>query len=337
MDANSRLSMELFTDWNQGVTQKLQRSDHNFCGDLKEFEGEGRSGAVSEGNAGDLLEVVEEGDVFPGREKGCEGVALAVADLEGEKTAGRKGGEGLRDEAAIDGEAVGAGVKRGAGLEVADFGVEGDGVGGGDVGRVGDDGVEESAARDGSEEIGLEEVDAGVDGVGLGVGLGDGEGFGGEVDGGDGGVGEIGGEGEGDGSGAGAEVEDAEGAGGVFFRAAGLKVLQDGFDEVLGLGAGDENGGRDAEREAEEFLMSGDVLDGLVAEAPGDGFEVEGELGGGEVAFRVGEERGAGKAEGVEEEQFGVACSGGAEALDGGEIFSGAREGLAEIHGHIRL
>ena len=49
---------------------------------------------------------------------------------------------GLRDEAAVDFETVVAGEEGGGGFVVADFGLEGWGVGEGDVGWVGEDDVE---------------------------------------------------------------------------------------------------------------------------------------------------------------------------------------------------
>ena len=67
-------------------------------------EGMGLSG---EGDAGDVLEVVDEGDVVPVDEQSCEGLPLAVADFEGEEAVGFEGGVGLGDEAAVDVEAVG--------------------------------------------------------------------------------------------------------------------------------------------------------------------------------------------------------------------------------------
>ena len=43
-------------------------------------------GAAGEGDAGDVLEVVDEGDIVPILQQRGDGVALAVADLEGEET-----------------------------------------------------------------------------------------------------------------------------------------------------------------------------------------------------------------------------------------------------------
>ncbi len=54
---------------------------------------------------------------------------------------------------------------------------------------------------------------------------------------------------------------------------------EDGFDEVLGLGAGDEDGGGDVEGEAVELLLAGDVLDGFVVQAAGDASFVDGRAG----------------------------------------------------------
>jgi hypothetical protein len=39
------------------------------------------------------------------------------------------------------------------------------------------------------------------------------------------------------------------------------------FDEVLGFGAGDEDGGRDAKGYPVEFRLAGDVLEGFAGEA----------------------------------------------------------------------
>ena len=66
-------------------------------------EGKGRSGGIGagrpagEGDSGDALEIVEEGNVVPvGKELGY-GVASAVADFEGEKPLWFEGAIGLRD------------------------------------------------------------------------------------------------------------------------------------------------------------------------------------------------------------------------------------------------
>ena len=141
-----------------------------------------------------------------------EGGALAEADLEGEEAAGAEGVEGLGDEAAVEREAVGAGVEGERGFVVADLGGEGGGVGVGDVGRVGDDGVEGRCfGGQGCEQIAFEEADAGGEAELRGVGAGDGEGGGREIGCGDVGVREILRQSEGDGSGACADVCNMEG------------------------------------------------------------------------------------------------------------------------------
>ena len=93
--------------------------------------------------------------------------------------------------------------------------------------------------RESVEEIGAEEADARCYVVDDGVCLGNAEGFGGQIERGDVRVGEIGGECDGDGSGTGADVGERDG---VVVREA----MEDGFDEVLGLGARDEDGWGDA-------------------------------------------------------------------------------------------
>ena len=108
------------------------------------------------------------------------------------------------------------------------------------------------------------------------------------------------GERDGDCSGAGADVEDIE-------RGLVVQFGEDGFDEVFGFGARDKDGGRDAEGEAVELLLAGDVLDGFVGEAAVDGGVVGGLLTGGEEAVGVGEVVGARDSERVEEEDEGVA------------------------------
>lgn len=108
---------------------------------------------------------------------------------------------------------------------------------------------------------------------------------------------------------------------------------EDGFDEVLGFGAGDEDGGSDAKGEAEELLLAGDVLDGFVGEAAGDGGVVGGLLLRCEDAVRVGVELGAVDAEGVEQKGEGVAGGGFAQVRQGLEPVNPLREGLGESAG----
>lgn len=159
------------------------------------------------------------------------------------------------------------------------------------------------------------------------VGFCDEEGFGREIEGGDFGLGKMGGKGQRDGSGAGADVGDAEGLVGER-----PEVGEDGFDEMLGLGARNEDGGRDEEIEAVELLVAGNVLDGFVAEAASEALPVEGLLLRGELAGGVREERGAGDLERVEEKKLGVVAGLGAEVRVGVELVRGKGEGFAESH-----
>jgi hypothetical protein len=84
---------------------------------------------------------------------------------------------------------------------------------------------------------------------------------------------------------------------------------------MLRFGTRDEDSGRDVECEAVELLLAGDVLDGLVGEAPEDQGFVRGLFGGRKDAGWVGVEFGARDAERVQEEQQRVA--GGAVAQVG--------------------
>ena len=76
---------------------------------------------------------------MPIGEEDGERVALVVADFEGEEAVGFEGCAGLGDEAAVDVESGCAGEEGSGGFVVADLGVEGCAVGGGDVGRVRDE------------------------------------------------------------------------------------------------------------------------------------------------------------------------------------------------------
>jgi len=133
------------------------------------------------------------------------------------------------------------------------------------------------------------------------------------------------GECDGDGSGAGADVD--EGLGLVVGE-----TREDGFDEVFGLGARDEDGGSDVEGEAVELLVADDVLDGFEGEAAGDGGFVTGGLVGGEFAVGVREKSCAGERCGLEEEEFGVAKGVVAKVVVCGESGGGGGDGLAKGH-----
>ena len=80
---------------------------------------------------------------------------------------------------------------------------------------------------------------------------------------------------------------------------------------MLGLGAGDEDGGRDVEGEAVELLLAGDVLDGLVGEAALDGDVVCSGFLGRELAAWVCIEGGAGETRGVQQEDERILRRGG--------------------------
>lgn len=282
-------------------------------------------GADGEGDAGDAGQVVAEAEVWPAVEERGELRVLAEAEFQGEQAAGAERGVGLRDEAAVDVEAIGAGEEGGVGFEVADFALQGRGVRLRDVGRVGDDGVEGMCGGgQRGEEIGLQERQARGIAEARGVALGDGEGGGGEVRRGDGGVGKVRGDGEGDGSGAGADVEEAHWRSG-FGEAA--SPGEDGFDEELGFGARDQDRGRDVEVEAVKLLVADDVLERLAGGAAGDETVEGGELVCAERGFGVGEEPGAVLAEQVEQQGFGVAAG-----VNTVEDARGCGDGRAKIH-----
>jgi len=149
--------------------------------------------------------------------------------------------------------------------------------------------------------------------------LGDGERRGVEVGGGEAGGGELGGQCERDGAGAGADVEDV----GIADSGTVGEPAENRFDQELGLGSRDKGVGSDAEHEAKELLVAGEVLDGFLGGASGN----EGAVGfvesGGEFGVGVGDEPGAVAEEEMGEEGFGLA------AIDGEGGFG---EGFAEGH-----
>ena len=88
-----------------------------------------------------------------------DGGLLTVADFERNETAGDENGEGLRDEAAIDIEAVVSGEESQRWLVVADLYGKGVAVDGGDVWWIGDDDLE-ALFGDGGEKIAFKEANA---------------------------------------------------------------------------------------------------------------------------------------------------------------------------------
>ncbi len=190
---------------------------------------------------------------------------------------------GLRDEAAVDFQTVGTGEECGCRLVVADLRMKRVAIGDWDVRRVGDYRIEGRAGWQCVEQIGFEETDAAGEAVARGVGDGYLECGGGDVDGGDLCMGKMVGERDGDGARTGADVENFE-------RCFVIQFAEDGFDQVFRFGAGDEDGRCDAEREAVELLLAGNVLDGFAGEAAGDCGCVGSLFGGGEGAVGVGVE-----------------------------------------------
>jgi hypothetical protein len=136
------------------------------------------------------------------------------------------------------------------------------------------------------------------------------------------------GQGDGDGSRAGADVEELEGRGGI-------ELGQGGLDEVLRLRPRDQDGGGNVEGERIELLLASDVLDGLVGEAAEDEAVVLGLLLQGERAAGVGVQLRARDADGVEQQQCGIAGRVGAKGGDGVELAGGSREGFAEGRGRV--
>lgn len=139
------------------------------------------------------------------------------------------------------------------------------------------------------------------------------------------------GKGDGDGAGAGTDIQNSQCESGdarcemrdVEWVRFFCYPVEDGFDEEFGFGAGDEGVGRDAEGEAEEFLLAGEVLQWFVSGAAGsEGAELR-EVLGGERIIDVREDEGAVSAEDVREQGFGVTR---------GNAGSGFGDGGAEGH-----
>ena len=134
---------------------------------------------------------------------------------------------------------------------------------------------------------------------------------------------EDGGERDGDRAGAGADIGDMKMRVGL-----GAGEVEDGFDEMLGFGTGDEDVGGDAEGEAEELLRASEVLKRMLRGAAGDERAEGVEVRRGQVVVGVGEEPGAVAMQDVGEQGLGVAAGD-----DGG----GFEERVAESHAVERI
>jgi len=103
----------------------------------------------------------------------------------------------------------------------------------------------------------------------------------------------------------------------------GAGEVEDGFDEVFGLRAGNEDVRGDAEAKAEELLRTGEVLERMLhGAARGQGAKGV-EVARGEVVVGVGEEPGAVAMEDVGEQGLGIATGDGSGSFE---------ERVAECH-----
>lgn len=274
-----------------------------------------------DGDSWDSLKIAGELDFSPIAQQLRDGVALVVADFHEEPAAGRERLPCLGDEALVNVQAGGAGVERGFWLVVADLFFEYFIFG--NVGRVGNDGVEDFFHH-GGEQVRFEEANAGFELVAFGIFAGEFECGGGGVEGGDGGPWQRMSEGQGDGSAACADVSDAKGCG---FGEAG----EGGFDEVLGFRARDEDIGRHVQGETVEFLFAEDVLDRLVPGAAGEELLICGLLVRWNRVARMREEKDSIFAGCVAQQKLGVPARGG-QVLESRDAMVESR---AEGHGRM--
>jgi len=145
----------------------------------------------------------------------------------------------LGRQMSVGGQTVGPAIECEDRIVIADLGLQMGQVGCGDVGGIGDDEIEGTAAsegRVGGEGVELQEMDGGFDARRSGVFASDGKGGGRDVDGGDPGPSEQAGQRDGDAAGSGADVEDAE-------RGIGRDAAGREEDKLFGFGARDEDVG----------------------------------------------------------------------------------------------
>ena len=112
-----------------------------------------------------------------------------------------------------------------------------------------------------------------------------------------------------------------------------VQKLQNSFDQLFGLGAGDEDGGGDDEIQAPEFLMAGDVLRGNAAGAFGESGFISSGFVGGQLALGVSVEKCSVTVQGEHEKEFGVHAWG--RDVIGGEPGDGGGERVLQVHGSI--
>ena len=121
-------------------------------------------------------------------------------------------------------------------------------------------------------------------------------------------VGQLQGQGDSENPGAGSDVQDAQRTNARWPGCEG----EHGFDQMLGLGAGNQHQRVDNEGAAIELLRADDVLHWLVEGAARDGGLVVIALALGELALRVRQQVGFGQARGTQQQQFCITVRGGA-------------------------
>ena len=189
--------------------------------------------------------------------------ALVEGDFEIDASALYESICGTFQYTAVEEEAVGAAVEGYEGFVVFHAAIEGFDVGGGDVGRVGDDQLEGlgiDTVDEGCIEIALFDGDTAGEAEAFDVTAGDDDGFFAEIGGDDDRVFEMMADGGGDATAAGAEVEDA----GRFHAGGVAGELEDIFHQRFGVGAGDEDVAIDFKFEVKKVCGSGEVFNRLL-------------------------------------------------------------------------
>ncbi len=257
-----------------------------------------RLGFTGQDDSGDALQIFDHTNSCPAAEQLFYTSHDGPTHLHDQKSARFESPVCLRDEAGDDFQSCRAGEDRATRLELANFKLDLIFFRFADVGRVGDDQIK-SAGIESLEQIALAKTNAAIEPVTSGVSVGDLESRWGNVSRVNLSLREFLGKSEGNAAGAGADVHNA----GLLDR---TNQGQYGLDDVLGLGAGNEHGGRNDKVHAPEFLMAGDVLRGNSAGASADCFLIAVFFEASEFALGVCKEIGAVAAQDEHKQQFSV-------------------------------